>query len=640
MAAAWGLQQRGPANTGHSWSGLPGGSAVSNRGAGMGSVPSGSGDVHGVVLDESDSDLVERVRSGDRAAFETLFERHRGMARYVAARQTDNPADVDDVVSDAFASVFESLTAGKGPDSFFRAYLLTAVRRTAYKVNRTGSRTRPTDELYVLDSTEVHHDPVLAQFESTAVAQAFKALPERWQAVLWYVDIEGLKPAAASPMLGLSANGVSSLALRARERLRQVYLQQHVSASVGEDCEAYSSQLGVYARNGLGKRSTEKVQLHLEECFRCTALLLDLNDVQSAMRAALFPLVTGIAFTAAVPTLAGGAAAGGAVAGGAAAGGATAGGAAGGAAAGIGATPDGSAVPAAAHAASKPMVMLWKVGAGVLTVVAVGVGTALAFAGSPPPTTSAAVPTVGAMPTLPNVDGPSASEPVATGEFSRDPAKEQQTVPFPLPLPTVPDKGKENPDRFPSLPDAQRPPAILPGLPSSPGNPVFPLPPSSPGNPVFPLPPAPGPTNPTTPPPAIPTQTPLPTPTPSSTTPVEPQPEAGATFRTEAGTTAADINVIITFNLPNNAAPSEAEAVFTISDGSDMIPGKLKAPAGWSCTNDTASTRQFHCTSTAVDPDVLEFTLGITRKGTTETTTLDYQFSGTGLNTAHFSNTF
>ncbi|SEJ32598.1 RNA polymerase sigma factor, sigma-70 family [Arthrobacter sp. yr096] len=239
-----------------------------------------------MALDDSDTGRVERVRSGDKAAFETLFERHRSMARHVAEGQTDNSADVDDVVADAFASVFESLAAGKGPDTCFRAYLLTTVRRIAHKVNRSGSRTRPTDDPFVLDSPEVHHDPVMTRFESAAVAQAFKALPERWRAVLWYVDIEGMKPAAASKMLGLSANGVSSLALRARERLRQVYLQQHVSESVSADCREYSSQLGAYARKGLRKRSRERVRLHLEKCTRCTARLLDLTDVQSPMRPA------------------------------------------------------------------------------------------------------------------------------------------------------------------------------------------------------------------------------------------------------------------------------------------------------------------------------------------------------------------
>ena len=267
-------------------------------------APQEENDRDGSVVAEGDDELVSRVRAGDTEAFVTLFERHRGLARYVASRHTDNFADISDIVADAFAAVLESLTAGKGPDVFFRAYLLTTVRRLAYKANRAGSRTQPTEDRNILDSVEAARDPVLADFESTAVARAFNALPERWQAVLWYVDIEGMKPAAASVVLGLNPNGVSALALRARERLRQIYLQQHIDASTAEECGQYSSQLGAYVRKGLSPRANQKVQAHLEQCSKCTALLLDLDHIQAAMRAALFPLLTGTAFIAMVPPLA------------------------------------------------------------------------------------------------------------------------------------------------------------------------------------------------------------------------------------------------------------------------------------------------------------------------------------------------
>ncbi|MFP3686343.1 hypothetical protein SB847_21820, partial [Bacillus sp. SIMBA_026] len=66
-------------------------------------------------------------------------------------------------------------------------------------------------------------------FESQTVAKAFRSLPERWQAVLWYLDVERMKPAAVAPILGLSPNAVSALALRAREGLRREYLQAHIA---------------------------------------------------------------------------------------------------------------------------------------------------------------------------------------------------------------------------------------------------------------------------------------------------------------------------------------------------------------------------------------------------------------------------
>ncbi|MFF2299917.1 SpaH/EbpB family LPXTG-anchored major pilin [Arthrobacter sp. NPDC058127] len=250
-----------------------------------------------LTVGHSDPQIMAMVRDGDFSAFDVLFQRHVAAAQFVARAQTDNASDADDVVSEAFASIFQALTEGKGPDQFFRSYLLTAVRRIAYDRNRKARRTQVVGDVDVLDTVAVDADTVLDAFESSTMAKAFKSLPERWQAALWHVDIEGLKPAAAAPFIGLSPNGVSSLVIRAREGLRQAYLQNHISLDSDDPCAEFSSQLGKYARGGLKRASYEKVTAHLEECPKCTAVLMELNDVQAGMRALVFPLVVGVVFT-------------------------------------------------------------------------------------------------------------------------------------------------------------------------------------------------------------------------------------------------------------------------------------------------------------------------------------------------------
>ncbi len=253
-----------------------------------------------LAVGHSDPQIMAMVRDGDASAFDVLFRRHVAAAQFVARAQTDNVSDADDVVAEAFASIFQALTEGKGPDQFFRSYLLTAVRRIAYDRNRKARRTQTVGDVDALDTVSVDADTVLAAFESSTMAKAFRSLPERWQAVLWHVDIEGLKPAAAAPFIGLSPNGVSSLVIRAREGLRQAYLQNHITVVSDDSCVEFSSQLGKYARGGLKRASYEKVKAHLEECSKCTAVLVELNDVQAGMRALVFPWVVGVVFTPAV----------------------------------------------------------------------------------------------------------------------------------------------------------------------------------------------------------------------------------------------------------------------------------------------------------------------------------------------------
>ncbi|MDQ0707637.1 RNA polymerase sigma factor (sigma-70 family) [Arthrobacter woluwensis] len=321
----------------------------------------------------SDGDLCLQVREGDQDAFGVLYERHAPLALSIARQSVDNYADAEDVVADSFHAVLDKLRSGDGPDTFFRAYLLQVVRRTAYARNRSAGRAIPTADEQQLDRLETPDDPTLMEFESQAAATAFRALPERWQEVIWYLDVEGQKPAAVAPIMGLAPNAVSALGVRARDALRREYLQAHVTGDVPEECKPYRDKLGGYVRGSLPRGAERKVREHLETCAKCTAIMVELGDVRATIKAVLLPLIIGAGpaawwltsagQTAVLASLAGttggvgagvlggtaaagaaGGAAGGGASGGAAGGGAAGGGAAGGALAGAGALGIGAAV--------------------------------------------------------------------------------------------------------------------------------------------------------------------------------------------------------------------------------------------------------------------------------------------------------
>jgi RNA polymerase sigma factor (sigma-70 family) len=240
----------------------------------------------------SDPELIDAVRRGDTSAYAAVYERHVSSAYNLARQLTRSPAETDDLVSEAFAKVLETLRAGRGPDSAFRAYLLTAMRHTAYDKTRRDRRIELTG-----DSPDVvslpFTDTAVAGLERTLAAKAFARLPERWQAVLWHTEIEGQSPAEVAPILGLTANGVSSLSYRAREGLRQAYLQVHLAETVDDRCREAADRLGSWVRGGLSKREKAQVNAHLDECARCRALAAELNDANGALRVSIAPLVLG-----------------------------------------------------------------------------------------------------------------------------------------------------------------------------------------------------------------------------------------------------------------------------------------------------------------------------------------------------------
>ncbi|MGO4255345.1 sigma-70 family RNA polymerase sigma factor [Marmoricola sp. RAF53] len=244
--------------------------------------------------DASDAELISRVRGGDVSAYGDLFARHRDAATRLA-RQLVSPSDADDLVSEGFAKVLNVLLAGGGPDVAFRAYLLTAIRRLHVDKIRATARATPTDDLTPYDDGEPFSDTVIAGFEGAAAAKAFASLPERWQLVLWHLEIEGQKPADVAPLLGMSPNAVSALAYRAREGLRTAYLQMHTADLGGDECRWTHDRLGAYVRKGLSRRDANKVETHLETCLKCTAAYLELAEVNSSLAGVIGPMVLGAA---------------------------------------------------------------------------------------------------------------------------------------------------------------------------------------------------------------------------------------------------------------------------------------------------------------------------------------------------------
>jgi RNA polymerase sigma factor (sigma-70 family) len=258
----------------------------------------GAADVPPAARPASDAELIDAVRAGFIQAYGQLYERHVGAARNLARHLSRSSAEADDLVSDAFAKVLDTLRAGGGPDSAFRAYLLTALRHTAYDKARRDKRVKLADDVEAVSGVEKvttvpFQDPAVATLERSLATRAFASLPERWQTVLWQTEIEGQSAAELAPLLGLTANGASALAYRAREGLKTAYLQAHLANNPTNRCRATVAKLGAWTRGGLTRRETAQVETHLDECVNCRALAAELADVNGTMRAVIAPLVLG-----------------------------------------------------------------------------------------------------------------------------------------------------------------------------------------------------------------------------------------------------------------------------------------------------------------------------------------------------------
>lgn len=243
-------------------------------------------------LTTSDAELIERARSGDTRAFGELWRRHYRSAARVA-RQFTSSIDADDLVSEAYARIYQRVLAGGGPTGAFRPYLYTTIRNLASSWG-AASRDVQVDIIEDFEDDRIPDDPAAWALDRTLTARAFRSLPERWQTVLWYTEVEGMDPHEVAPLMGMTANGVAALSYRAREGLRKAWLQAHVSdATASGECQWAMSRLGEHVRDGLSNRDRERLTAHLAGCAKCTIVSEEVDEVGSHLAMVLLPLLLG-----------------------------------------------------------------------------------------------------------------------------------------------------------------------------------------------------------------------------------------------------------------------------------------------------------------------------------------------------------
>ncbi|MFI8308803.1 sigma-70 family RNA polymerase sigma factor [Streptomyces sp. NPDC085927] len=440
-------------------------------------------------LPPSDAELIARMRAGDDSAYGELYRRHAEAVRRYARTCCRDAHTADDLTAEVFARVLQAVRGGSGPEHAVRAYLLTTVRRVAASWTQSAKREQLVDDFAVF-ATQAARLPhvsdtgtldlgadvrAMHEAEQSLAMQAFRSLPERWQAVLWHTEVEDESPSTVATLFGLDANGTRVLASRAREGLKQAYLQAHVSATLTDDeeCARYADRLGTYARGRLRTRAERGLRKHLDACARCRLAATQVQEVAGGIPALVPVAVIGWFGTAGYAKVAGLLAGGTAAAGAAGAAGATA-------------TGTGGSGGAAGAAASEGLAAPVKAGLAA-GVVAVATAAAIAFAlsGNEKPSEEPKA-------------APSASSPVVREE----PPPPSEETPEPAPRPPAPALAPPASVPTPAPPPPPKPtptptPAPEPALPPEPAPAPKPTPTPTPTQA-----PAPAPAPPPPPPPA------------------------------------------------------------------------------------------------------------------------------------------
>lgn len=170
----------------------------------------------------SDASLVSAARSGDAAAFGTLYERHRdAVYRYSLAR-TGSAADAEDMTSDVFVKALGSLDRYQERGLPFLAFLYRIARNAAIDRARAARRRAPAEELPIdLASDHDVERAGIAGAERAILLAALARLKPAHREVIVLRFIEGYSGPEAAQMLGRSEGAVRILQHRAMGELRK-----------------------------------------------------------------------------------------------------------------------------------------------------------------------------------------------------------------------------------------------------------------------------------------------------------------------------------------------------------------------------------------------------------------------------------
>ena len=178
---------------------------------------------------DTDQELVRRVKTGDRTAFDLLFIRYQHKILGLIGRHLHDQSEVEDVAQEAFVKAFRALPRFRGESAFYtwlyRIAINTAKNHIAAKSRRPPGVDIDAEEAQWTDGAEQLRDSedpeaVAARDELSAeIDRAINALPNNLRSAVTLREIEGLSYDQIASIMDCPVGTVRSRIFRAREAI-------------------------------------------------------------------------------------------------------------------------------------------------------------------------------------------------------------------------------------------------------------------------------------------------------------------------------------------------------------------------------------------------------------------------------------
>ena len=191
---------------------------------------------------ESDVQLIQRILSGDEAAFGVLVDKHQKSVHALAWRKIGDFHDAEEITQDTFLQVYKKLPTLKDPYKF-AGWLYVIANRLCIDWTRKKNlaiqslEDTPMEEIEKASYTHhvsEHSETVISEHRREIVKKLLAKLPESERTVMTLHYLGEMTVTEISKFLGVSVSAVHNRLYRARKRLQanEESLVQEVLSSV------------------------------------------------------------------------------------------------------------------------------------------------------------------------------------------------------------------------------------------------------------------------------------------------------------------------------------------------------------------------------------------------------------------------
>ena len=176
---------------------------------------------------EPDGQLVERVKRGEKAAFDLLVIKYQSRIINLVSRFVRNPDDAMDVAQEAFLKAYRALPNFRGDSAFYtwlyRIAVNTAKNYLAVQSRRPQQIDQGIEEIEQIEGNTALKEQatperlLLTDEIQATVIDAINKLPEDLQTAIMLREVEGLSYEEIAAVMDCPIGTVRSRIFRARE---------------------------------------------------------------------------------------------------------------------------------------------------------------------------------------------------------------------------------------------------------------------------------------------------------------------------------------------------------------------------------------------------------------------------------------